>query len=265
MTICAAVPVVNLEKHPHIRFVEPAVIMAADSRISFSDGSPPYDGGVKVLKLSDFAIAGFSGNVAIAQRSFKALAGEIASSCVETRRIVQRAQVLLNERLATEKARGKPEELLRTDALVAISYGGGRIRLYLLSSIDAFEPTRVEEVKAIGDGAKEFEETFKPEFSSIITAWQRRALGPRAFQKGTNQYHEDLTALPVDTTDRWYSPNVKWLEVCNCVGATISEVLDLTKRSSIGGKVQVMAVTSRQVTPVTLYKSRDDGKTWGKA
>lgn len=259
MTICCAIPIVNLKSNPHIRFTQPGVIIAAESRISFSNGNPPDDKGMKVGELTDFAIAGFAGNVGIAYSALNSLVGERVR---KPGKIAPRAKELLKRFYAKEKSKGISLQYLQTDVLIAVRYNDGQIKLYHLSSSDRFIPKAIRSAVAIGDGAKEFTNSFNEEYEAMGTAWQRRALGRRAFQKGTNKFREDLDSIPTSTTDR---PNVSWNEVSITVMAAISEVLDKTTSTTIGGKVQTLALTHDGVQRINLFKSVDQGKTWEKA
>lgn len=259
MTVCAAVPIVNLAKYRHIRFAEPAVILLADSRISFADGRPPDDKGQKVGSLSDFAIAGFAGNVGIAYDALNTLTTEIAGSKrYRPRLVVPRAQTLLRNSWKNARANGLSDDVCQTQVLIATRYDPKRIKLYLLSS-QAFIPTSVQDTKAIGSGRLEFEQAFADEFESVVISWQRRALGPRAFQEGSDQYLDDLSVLPEQ-------PGlVSWSDVSLSASAALSEVLDRTQLVSIGGKVQAMALISDRVLRMELAVSKDDGNTWDRA
>ena len=103
LTICVAVSITNVGMYPLLRFGKPAVIIATESRISDTSGRVLTDRGQKTFALSDFAIAGFSGDVQIAYRALNALMAELARLPVKPTDVVGRAEVLLKGEWNYEK------------------------------------------------------------------------------------------------------------------------------------------------------------------
>lgn len=259
MTVCVAVSTTRVGKYPLVRFVEPAVIIATESRISDTNGRILTDRGQKTFSLSDFAIAGFSGDVEIAYGALNTLIAELARWRVKPTSLVHRAEVLLKGEWNCRRRDKYP-----TNILIAVRYQKERIRLFKLASENHFKPRRVETeetygVEAVGSGAKEFVRAFKYEMEPKITGWQRQALGPKAFQEGTSFYHDDVTVVPADPTDVY---NVTWEKISIEIASAISETLDKTRLKSIGGKIQCLTLDSRRVSRTRAYKSSDNGETW---
>lgn len=252
--------VVGLKSHPLVRFVEPGVIIVADSRFSYDPPTrPPKDDGQKVAALSDFFISGFSGDVQVAHSALN----KLAALKLRPRVVASKATDLLVKSMKQEAAKPTREPPGATEVLLAVRYDSSDIRLYHLASDLGFVPKRVESTKVIGDDAavKEFDEVLRQQFEDMLWAWGLRALGPRAFKPGTDQRYEDLRDAPAEPNDVY---DVPWHEALNTATSGMVEVLSNTKLTSIGGKVQARSITSRGISKITILMSKDDGSTWEK-
>jgi len=256
----------SVGKYPLLRFVEPAVIIATESRISDANGRILTDRGQKTFVLSDFAIAGFSGDVQIASCALNNLMAELARLRIKPTNVVGRAEVLLKGEWNYRR-----RHKWATNILIAVRYQKERIRLFKLASENQFKPRRVEPgktygVEAVGSGAKEFESAFEYEMSPKIKAWQRRALARNAFPRSpfhvygtTSFYDDDPTVVPVDPTVAY---DVTWELISTEIVSAISETLDKTNLKSIGGKIQCLTLDSRRASRTRAYMSSDNGETW---
>ena len=200
--------VVGLESHPLVRFVEPGVIIVADSRFSYNPPTkPPRDDGQKVAALSKFFISGFSGDVKVAHSALN----KLAVLKLRPQEVASKAKDLLVRSMQLEAAKPNRAPPGTTEVLLAVRYDSSDIRLYHLASDLGFVPKRVKSTKVIGDDAavKEFDEAFRQRFENMMWAWGSQALGPRAFKPGTNQRYEDLRDAPAEPDDVY---DVPWHE-----------------------------------------------------
>lgn len=259
MTVCVVVPVPCKDLNPKndsLRFPEPGVIVTADTRftITLMDGRKTYqDNGLKVGQFSEFAIAGFAGDVQLVENALSKLQSEIAQlSISRPKKIPPRAQRLLNQSKGSLDG-NRPKQ--PTEVIIALRDDRGRFWTYLLSSRDNFVPTRITGISAIGSGAKEFVNTFKSEVEWITASLGERSRKPQVIQEGDN-----FRVMPAQPTHRY---DVSLIEVANLVnGLAMDQILEHTELTSIGGKTQSLVLTTHGVNRLGGFKSTDDGETW---
>ena len=94
MTVCVVVPVPCKDLNPKndsLRFPEPGVIVTADTRFTTTlmDGRQTYqDNGLKVGQFSEFAIAGFAGDVQLVENALSKLQSEIAQLSISRPKMI---------------------------------------------------------------------------------------------------------------------------------------------------------------------------------
>ncbi len=244
MTVCVVVPVPCKDLNPKnnsLRFPEPGVIVTADTRftITLMDGRKTYqDNGLKVGQFSEFAIAGFAGDVQLVENALSKLQSEIAQlSISRPKKIPPRAQRLLKQ--SWDKLGGNKSKKL-AEVIIAIRDEKGRFWTYLLSSRDGFVPTRINGISAVGSGATEFMNAFKSEVEWFTASWGERSRKPQVIQEGDN-----FRVVPAQPTHRY---DVSLIEVANLVnGLAMDQILEHTELTSIGGKAQSLVLTTHGV------------------
>lgn len=256
MTVCIAVTVpckaLNPLRRP-LEFSEPGIVLAADTRFSWVDDSrvvKVVDDGIKIWPLSDWAIAGFSGDVEL---------GEVAlfSMRLSLRRLGFRnhnkiAQGTQTWFLYYERNLGrdpKPTEVVLCTYDAAID----GFFLYVLSSQDSFRPKRREGVWPIGSGTKRFIQAFRGEVDHYTSRWEASAQAGRLVQIGENVAFEAWK--PGDC----YS--VKLIEVASLVLATLDSVLRKADLATVGGLVQAFMLLNTGWVILGSRRRSDEG-TW---
>lgn len=260
MTVCVAGLSTNVVTRRLIRFNEPSAVVVADSRFSRTDGKVVTDRGQKIFRLSDFAIAGFSGDVDISHRALNALTTELAKLNVAPKKLAHRAQVLLEREWNKRRAPKSP-----TDVLIAVRYRKQGIKLFKLSSKTYFNPKYIARktkygVEVVGSGATEYESVIEYEMAGKFLAWQRIALGPKAFKEGTNQYLDDLTVVPTNLSTEFFRITTE--KFSGEIAMALIQTLDTSTLESIGGRLQYLTLDSRGAEWWHMHLSKDKGESW---
>jgi len=238
MTLCVAVTVpckaLNPMRRP-LAFSEPGIVLAADTRFVWLDGSRIVDDGIKIWPLNDWAIAGFSGDVEL---------GEVA---LFSMRLTLRDWRFRNhDKIAGgtrnwlryhQRTVSRNRDPLPIEVLLCIHDAGvDEFLLYVLSSQENFEPTRREGVVPIGSGAARFEQAFPTKVDWYTHQWSAPVrTGLKLVQVG-----ENVAVEPRQPDD--HEP-VRLLQVAGLVVGTLDSVLQEADLATVGGLVQAFMLS----------------------
>jgi ATP-dependent protease HslVU (ClpYQ) peptidase subunit len=160
-------------KRRQISCIEPGVILAADTRIT--KGTRPLDGdGQKLGTLPGRAIAGFSGDVYVADTALERL-----TASVEANQNIGHFELAttLQKQLArtwTEIVDRKP---IRTTVVLGTFVDSPR--LYVFDTKDNFAPQLRDGCEFAGSGANALRERFNENFDWMTQSWHNRARQPQ--------------------------------------------------------------------------------------
>lgn len=255
MTLCVAVTVpckaLNPVRRP-LGFSEPGIVVAADTRFSWLDGSKVVDHGIKTWPLSYWAIAGFSGDVELGEAALFSMRLTLRELGFRSHdRIVQGTR---NWLLYYERTFSHSRDVLPTEVLVC-TYDAGIVRFFLrvLSSQDSFTPRRREGVSPIGSGVARFRQAFRSEVDHYTSQWAASARAGRLVQVGKHVVFE-----PWRPGDRG---NVPLIGVASLVVATLDSVLQKADVARVGGLVQAFILSKTRLVTVRNRRRSHEG-TW---
>ena len=257
MTVCVGLPIPCKDLNPYgrpFRFLGHGVALVADTR--YTIGSTHRDDGLKVVKLSEFAIAGLAGDASVAEKALRSLGDELDSGQIRNPKnvIPIATKLLMNQ---WKKTRPKRDTLV----MIAIYDGRAQCTLYLLSSTEDFKARREDGLVAIGSGAGEFRRVFRDDIRDRSYGWERIRLGRQFYVRNLEELTpEQLLKLPPVSTN---THDVRLNDAELVLYTSLDRTLEETKSKLIGGDVQTLLLTNKGVVSTTkLLKSGDDGGTW---
>lgn len=241
-----------------IRFPQPSVVLLSDSRFSFG-ACKKADDGFKLWPLSDSAMAGFSGDVEVAEAAIVSLRltieehrwsvpeaiAEAASTwllywgeCIASHRVVHTTHVLI---AAYNRQRKRPY-------------------LYRLFSHDGYAPARRSGVECIGSGAEQFRKEFDKKIDKATHGWAEPC-----------RIREELghtVGIGADGKPVWIPLERNFLEDIPPIEVVepLSEVADTLARDEalkdVGGLLQIVILSEHGLTPIKQQKRSGSSGEW---
>ena len=242
------VPSANLNpKRRQVAFQEDGIILVADTR--FTSNSQPLPGdGLKVGPLARNAIAGYSGDVTIAERALKlavqrASRSSLAPDPVQLQRFLQQAW----------KFTSTTRPPFGTTVLLGTYYRAPR--LYRLDSLDGFTPRLRDGPETIGHGGARFHELLDENLDWLTQSWQARARQPQ-FEIGAN-------GMPIKIAESGNDPfPLGLVELSMAASMSLDELIQEESDPTVGGKLNGITLRSTGWSSNFVSMSRDNGETW---
>lgn len=254
MTLCVAVTVPCTALNPMRRplaFSERGIVLAADTRFTWLDGSRIVDDGIKIWPLNDWAIAGFSGHVELGEAALFSMRLTLGDWAF--RKHDKIAEGTRNWLRYWQRTVSRNRDPLPTEVLLAIYDAGiDQFLLYVLSSQENFEATRREGVVPIGSGAARFKQVFHTEVDWYTNQWSAPVrTGLKLVQIG------DMVAVePRQPDDR---EPVRLLQVAGLVVGTLDSVLQEADLATVGGLVQAFMLSKTGVVCTREVRRSEEG------
>lgn len=232
---------------------EPGVVIVSDSRFTLFDSPDrPDDKGLKTGPLGTRLLAGFAGNVSIAERALNGFAAVIRSDPAPFEPQLQLQGFL--RRAFSEAGTGKATD--RTDLLLGVRSGAEAFQLWKLSNADNFAPQRRGGIESEGAGRTEFRSRIPAAIERESTSWgKRRNTYDRFIQ------HPELLPQGVSPPAPY---QVDILTVAIPIASTVDSVIHSQGVPSVGGPLQTWTLSARGVMRVSVYIDRD-GTGWKQA
>ena len=255
MTICIAIkiPCKELEhKKLPIKY-NPGVIISADTRY-LSANTEVADNGIKIWTLSKFTVAGFAGDVELAEKSLIGAKFAIEDLSLirheDISNIVQKWLLHYHNKLLKSRPDISPTEIV----LSIYNTSTKRFYLYLLTNENDFTPQRRDGILAIGSGSNEIKKYLEKEIENHNAHLSKTDTGLKTVQtKG------GLSVLP-RTEDDMIELNL--MDVSVIVTISLDELIKTSGLSSVGGLTQNYMLIESGVIPIHGKYSDDGGKTW---
>jgi hypothetical protein len=256
MTLLVAVKVPTRELNPMkrpIRFIEPGIVIVADSRFSHVSGANRIDDAQKLWPLNSFACAGYAGDVAMAEKAL--LSSHVAlrhsdrgqdpnyvTMAVAT--YLQYWQITISKQRRVEP----------TTVLVGFHAPGRRPRLFRLQHYDGYVPRQPSGRIAVGSGASHFNFVFSQEVEHVTYAWA----APARTGYKIEVEHGIPTLLPRHSSDLI---NIPTISVANLVVSSVDRSFHEDGLSDVGGMTQVITLTDQGMYFPSVRGS-DTGAEW---
>lgn len=239
----------NPKRRP-IRFGEPGVIIAADTRFSYPSGSRPVDDAQKLWPIGDRALGGYAGDVKVAECALQ-------SAYTATRHHRLWDDLDFVAKTVRTYLRFWHDEYSRrrgvqpTTVLLAIAPPRGRARLYRLSSGDRYRLRQRTGVEIAGSGTAAFERAFPREVDGYTRQWAASARSGYDVVTGDGGpvLEPRTTSAPFD---------VSLLDVVNLVVATVDLVVTKEGIPTVGGWTQVITLSAGGMAAPRARMSSDD-------
>lgn len=252
MTALVAIRVPSKALNPkrrQISCVEPGVILAADTRIT--KGTRPLDGdGRKLGKLPGSAIAGFSGDVYVADTALERL-----TASVEANQSIDHFELatMLQKQLARTRNEIVDRKPIRTTVVLGTFFDTPR--LYVLDTKDNFTPQLRDGLEFAGSGADALQEQFAENVDWMTQNWHNRARQPQFAVTNRGEIRK------VSTEGKEPFP-IRLIDLVNIVCMSLEGVFVQNKTPSVGGKIQCVVLRKSGASWPIAMGSGDDGKTW---
>lgn len=253
VTLLVAVKVPTKHLNPNrypIRFTEKGIVLAQDSRFTY-DGGGCVDNGRKIWPIEDFAVAGYSGDVEIAEHAIAATQHTIKHYNWKSRKKI--TIVLRNWlRFCQDKVGRK----IHTVVFLGIRTEKGSFKLFEFNSGENYKPKERDGVISGGSGADSFNNAIKIEINDSSKIWGKRSkYGKLAKVEGKTTY---FPPKPGDVAD------VNLTEVGNLIVSTTNLVIDKIKPGGVGGFTQQYFLTIEGLQTGMGYLNRKNGPKWEK-
>ncbi|MHC4066309.1 MAG: hypothetical protein ACYSUI_17670 [Planctomycetota bacterium] len=207
-----------------------ATFIYADTRFSRVGGKADDDG-IKVWPLGNWAVAGFSGDVELGERSLVSLALSVEEHRFERHESVAGAAKNWLRYYHTNLTQCRP--VIPTDVLLGMyDCAGDRFFLDLFSDSAGFEPARRAGVCVMGSGANAFLSTFPEEVDHITFGW---AASARSGYKLVKTDNGRTACVPFEPTDR---VPIHSIAVATLLQATADLIVQKADIPTVGGLLQ---------------------------
>jgi hypothetical protein len=263
LLVAAKIPSKRLNpKRRPIRFCEPGIVIAADTRFTWTwpNGQREVvDDAQKGWPLGNRTYAAYAGDAQLGER---AILGA-RSACAKNKKWDNASYTLSAlskylRRFAEEAEQNWRRPIEPTIVIVAVRKAHGkkeRFRLYRLGHDDAFEP-REREWVIEGDGRKYFEaEVLDKELDHFT-----RGKAAPALSGYKTVIHDGQLALarrgPRDLID------VPLISIANLIGSMVGCVIDDGSIPTVGGLVQLTTLGVQGIIHPRITGSSDGGATW---
>ena len=245
----------NPAKRP-LRFTEPGIIIAADTRFSWN-GRGPTDDSQKLWPLGDRTFSGYAGEVCVAEKAvlsaFSALRHHGRCDDREFTILVTKKYLEYWER---EARRDRAPGLLGpTIVFVGHLTATGVPKLYRFASDEQFKPRERTGVLAEGTGRDIYRRIWPAEVDHITWQWSAPA------RSGLKIVERDGRPEAV-RRDQDDFIDIPMLSVANMVGATADRAIHEAGRSDVGGGGQLMTLSEKGMYSPKAFGSSDRGATW---
>jgi hypothetical protein len=215
---------------PLVTYVEPGIIMAADTRfIRISNKRPILGDGLKVGGLSLYVLGGYSGDVTLAYSGLASAQDVLARQGGSPDMIAEivRSQLIDAQTKITRKRKLDP-----TSVLLGIWLFEHPV-LYRLESADGFQPSECDGPEFAGHGGKELQRVFHDNLNSIPIGFRQR-----------DKEAAELRGLPYDPSKPVEVQLADLaLQACRSVDY-VNEIYRRRGGPEVGGKVQARVITS---------------------
>ena len=256
MTLLVAVKIptknLNPSKRP-LRFIEPGIIIAADTRFSYRPGTKVVDDAQKLWPLCDTAFAGYAGDVEISERAL------LSAHCAvrENRRwddpgyVTSALRAYLRYWRRVFSARRKIWPII---IFLGLRTPNGRFKLFELRDDKNFDLLPRSGMRAEGTGAERFKPVFDQEVDHITHGWAAPARSGYKFVQGDAGV-EMLPRTPSDLIE------IPMISVANLILAAVDVVVDKAGLKDVGGWTQLITLSERGMIAPKARRSRT-GAEW---
>lgn len=257
MTLCVAITVpskkaLNPIRQP-IRFPEHGIVLVADTRFTLHHrkGTPTYvDDGIKLWPISDWAVAGFSGDIELGEVALASM--RLAMQTLTFREhnmIAKGVQAWLQYYLQ----RFEQDRTIGTTSILLGTYDQklDRFFLYILNNKTRFRPREREGIIPIGVGKTTFLPAFKTESLRFTKDWGAMVKAGRIKR--------------VDNTN-WYQPwqpgdydNIGLIKVASLLSIAVDTAAKAADIDSVGGLQQIYMLTRSGLHNIRYSRRTTEG------
>lgn len=239
MTLLVAIKVPTNHLNPlrqPISFSEPCIVMGADTRFTFlNNKQTPIDDAMKIWRVSNCSIAGYSGDVELAERAFYS-----AFAASEAHNLGDKPSFML---MAIEKylqywAKNikKRRQLSQTVVFVGLHRAPQRFELWDLRSTLGFSPRRRSGVNITGSGAEKFKPILRKEIEHTTRSWASSI-------KSGLKIERDAQGHPrIVEREKYEKAKINPVQIGGFVLVTVDLVVTKAGLSNVGGWSRVLVM-----------------------
>lgn len=237
MTLCVAAKVPSKRLNPKrrpLRFIEKGLVLVADTRFTYPPGPRVIDDAQKLWWLADWVIAGYAGDVEIAEPALLSVHNAIEHH--GWRKSVTIALAVKNYLRYWHRKVSDRRRATSVDVLLGIRSGNSRFRLYWLNSANGYRVQERDGIFQRGSGADSFKKAIEVEIDHFTSQWSAPA---RSGYKLEDQEGR-VACVPRKPSDL---VDVRLIDVECLLMGTVDLIVQKAGLADVGGLTQVLALT----------------------
>lgn len=247
MTLLVAIKVPTAHLNPlrqPLNFSEPCIVMGVDTRFTLLNSKhAPIDDAMKIWRVSSCSIAGYSGDVELAERAFYS-----AFTASEIRRLSTNPRFMLVAIGGYLQYWGKVlkerRNVIPTVVFVGLHSGPRRFELWEMRSALGFSARRRSGINIAGSGAEAFRPVLRKEIEHAVRSWAAPAKTGLKIETDDNGKPRLVAAKQGDRIE--IQPN----QVGGFALGAVDLIVSKAGLSHVGGWSRVLVMRENGVFPI---------------